>query len=303
MQRIAVLLAGSAVLPGMFSAVAAQEAAGAALWRVVGTTLPVPPALATGTAAAFWNPAQRGDSARTQLALEGIQTATAIGASGVLAAVRTRAGSLGYPGLLYGRVGLSDLTRTSDSPDPIGSAIPMFTSALGITWSRALGRSVVGATVAYHETRLDVAHAARWTLDVGASRDLGAGGWVRLAVATHFVSSLSVKDPAQDLYAGIEARLWQGPLWGGRAAVRGRYGLAFGHGFGADHQLGVGLDLGGVVGLDAGVVREGSYGSVGWRPVAGVGLTIGKYRITLARDAGVNDLGSAYRVGVNVRFQ
>ena len=303
MQRIAVLLAGSAVLPGMFSSVAAQEAAGAALWRVVGTTLPVPPALAIGTAAAFWNPAQRGDSAGTQLALEGIQTATAIGASGVLAAVRTRAGSFGYLGLLYGRVGLSDLTRTSDSPDPIGSAIPMFTSALGITWSRALGRSVVGATVAYHETRLDVAHAARWTLDVGASRDLGAGGRVRLAVATHFVSSLSVKDPAQDLYAGIEARLWQGPLWGGRAAVRGRYGLGFGHGFGADHQLGVGLDLGGVVGLDGGVVREGSYGSVGWRPVAGVGLTIGKYRITLARDAGVNDLGSAYRVGVNARFR
>ena len=53
---------------------------------------------------------------------------------------------------------------------------------------------------------------------------------------------------------------------------------------------------------DGGVVREGSYGSVGWRPVAGVGLTIGKYRITLARDAGVNDLGSAYRVGVNARF-
>src|SRR5437773_572181 len=180
------------------------------------------------------------------------------------------AGSAVLPGMLYGRVGLSDLTRTSDSPDPIGPAIPMFTSALGITWSRALGRSVVGATVAYHETRLDVAHAARWTLDVGASRDLGAGGTVRLAVATHFVSSLSVKDPAQDLYAGIEARLWQGPLWGGRAAVRGRYGLAFGHGFGADHQLGVGLDLGGVVGLDGGVVREGSYGSVGWRPVAGV---------------------------------
>src|SRR5207247_9037867 len=114
---------------------------------------------------------------------------------GVLPPARTRAGSFGYLGLLYGRVGLSDLTRTSDSPDPIGSAIPMFTSALGITWSRALGRSVVGATVAYHETRLDVAHAARWTLDVGASRDLGPGGPARLAVAPPFGSALRVKAP------------------------------------------------------------------------------------------------------------
>jgi hypothetical protein len=303
MQRIAVLLASLAALPGISSQAAAQEAAGAALWRLAGTTLPVPPALATGTAAAFWNPAQREDSARTQLALEGIQTPTEIGASGVLAVVRIRARPLGYIGLVYGRVGLSDLTRTSDSPDPIGPAVPVFTYALGVTWSRALARSTLGATLAYHETRLDAAQAARVTLDVGGSYALGAGDRFRLAAATHFVSALSVKDPAQDLYAGIEARLWQGPLWGDRAVVRGRYGLAFGHGFGADHHAGLGLDLGAVVGLDAAVVREGGYGSAGWRPVAGLRVTIGKYRITLARGVGVNDLGAAYRVGVNARFQ
>jgi hypothetical protein len=303
MQRIAVLLASVAALPLMSAPAAAQEAAGTALWRLAGTTLPVPPALATGTAATFWNPAQREDSVRTQLALEGIQTPTEIGASGVLAAVRMRARSLGYVGLLYGRVGLSDLTRTSDTPDPIGPAVPVFTYALGVTWSRAFGRTTLGATLAYHETRLDAAHAGRVTLDVGTSYALDPAGRLRIAATTHFISALSVNDPAQDLYAGIEARLWQGPLWGDRAVVRGRYGVAFGHGFGADHQAGLGLDLGGVVGLDASVVREGSYGSAGWRPVAGIRVTIGKYRITLARGVGVNDLGSAYRVGVNARFQ
>ncbi len=299
MQRIAVLLVGLVAMPG--GASTAQQAAGTALWRLAATTLPLPPALATGTAAVFWNPAQIEDSARTQLGLEGIQTPAAIGASGLLAAVRVRAGSVGQIGFVYGHVGLSDLTRTGDSPDPIGSSVPVYTSALGVTWSRPVAGAALGATLAYHETRLDVVRVTRWTLDVGASRDIAPG--LRVAAATHFFSSLSTSDPAQDVYAGVEYRLWQGPLWGDRAVVRGRYGLAFGHGFAADHQLGAGFELGRVLALDVGVTREGSYGTEGWRPAAGVRVTIGKYRVTLARDAGVNELESAYRVGVDARFR
>lgn len=301
MQRIGVLLIGVVVLgPGRG---AAQQAAGTALWRVAATTLPIPPALATGPAAAFWNPAQTDDSARTQIAIEALQTPAAIGASGMLAAVLVPARSLGYLGIVYGRVGLNDLTRTMDSPDPIGSVVPVYTFALGGTWSRFVGATSVGATIAFHETRLDAARAHRWTIDVGASRTL-AGDRLRIAAATHFFSSLSARDPAQDVYAGIEGRLWEGPLWGDRARLWGRYGLAFGHGFGADQQFGLGAELARVVALDVAVVREGGYGNdAGWRPVAGVRVRIGKYRITLARDAGVNELGSAYRVGVDARFR
>lgn len=299
MQRIAVLVVGLAALAGGRGT--AQQAAGTALWRLAATTLPLPAALATGTAAVFWNPAQIEDSARIQLGLEGIQTPAAIGASGMLAAVRVRAGSIGQLGFLYGRVGLSDLTRTGDSPDPVGSAIPVYAYAVGANWSRPVAGMALGVTVAYHETRLDAVRATRWTFDVGASRDLASR--LRVAAATHFLSSLSTSDAAQDMYAGVEYRLWQGPLWGDRGVVRGRYGIAFGHGFPADHQLGAGFELGRVVALDAGVTREGGYGAAGWRPAAGIRVTIGKYRVTLARDAGVNDLGSAYRVGVDARFQ
>ena len=297
MQRIATLLVGLAAIAGSTSM--AQQTAGTALWRLAATTLPLPPALATGTAAVFWNPAQIEDSARAQVGLEGIQTPAAIGASGMLAAVRVRAGSIGQVGFVYGHVGLSDLTRTGDSPDPIG-AVPVYTSIFGATWSRPVAATALGATLAYHDTRLDAEHAGRWTFDVGASREIAPG--LRLAAATHFFASLSTNDPAQDLYAGVEYRLWQGPLWGDRAALRGRYGLAFGHGFTADHQMGAGFELGHVVALDFGVTREGSYGLGGWRPAAGLRVTIGKYRVTLARDAGVNELGSAYRVGVDARF-
>jgi hypothetical protein len=299
MQRIAVLLAGLAVIVGARGT--AQQAAGTALWRLAATTLPLPPALATGTAAVFWNPAQIEDSARTQLGIEGIQTPAAIGASGMIAAVRVRAGRAGQIGFVYGHVGLSDLTRTGDSPDPIGSAVPVYTRALGATWSRPVAGVALGATLAYHETRLDAARATRVTFDVGARCDIAPG--LRVAAATHFFSSLSGTDPAQDVYAGIEYRVWQGPLWGDRGAVRGRYGLAFGHGFTADHQIGAGFELGRVVAFDVAVAREGSYGAGGWRPAAGFRVTIGKYRVTLARDAGVNELGSAYRVGVDARFR
>jgi len=177
----------------------------------------------------------------------------------------------------------------------------VYTSALGVTWARRVAGAALGATVAYHETRLDDARVTRWTLDVGASREIAPG--LRLAAATHFFSSLSARDPAQDVYAGVEYRVWQGRLWGDEAIVRGRYGLAFGHGFAADHQLGAGVELGRVVALDLGVTREGSYGTGGWRPAGGVRITIGKYRVTLARDTGVNQLGSAYRVGVDARFR
>jgi hypothetical protein len=299
MQRIAVLLAGLAILPGGRGT--AQQAAGTALWRLAATTLPLPPALATGTAAVFWNPAQIEDSARTQLGIEGIQTPAAIGASGMLAAIRVRAGRVGQIGFVYGHVGLSDLTRTGDSPDPLGGDVPVYTRAFGATWSRPVAGVALGTTLAYHETRLDAVQVTRWTFDIGASREIAPG--LRVAAATHFFSSFSTSDPAQDVYAGVEYRLWQGPLWGDRGAVRGRYGIAFGHGFTPDHQFGAGFELGRVLAFDVAVTREGSYGTEGWRGAAGFRVTIGKYRVTLARDAGVNELGSAYRVGVDARFR
>lgn len=305
MQRIAPLLAGIAILAAR--PLGAQQAAAASLWRLAATTLPIPPALAEGAGASFWNPAQIDDSARMQVALEAIQAPTAIGAAGFLGALRFGVRSLGEIGLLYGCVGLSDLARTGDSPDPLGGTIPVYTSVVGATWSRIVsagGRTVVGATLAFHDTRLDAARGRRGTLDVGAGHEL-AGGALRLAAATHFFSSLRATDPAQDVYAGIEYRVWRGSLWRDPVAVRARYGLAFAHGFSPDHHFGAGGDFGrgGTLSLDVGLVREGSYGDPGWRPVAGVRLRVGKYRVTVARDAGVNELGSAYRVGVDARFR
>ncbi len=112
--------------------------------------------------------------------------------------------------------------------------------------------------------------------------------------------------PAQDVYAGIEGRVWSGTMGRGnnRVVVRGRYGMSFAHGFAADHQFGLGADFAKTLGLDLMVVREGSYSNaVNWRPAGALRIAIGKYRVTLARDGGVSDLGSSYRVGVEMRFR
>ena len=301
MQRIGLLVVGLLLLDAQRAP--GQQATGTTLWRVAATTLATPPALALGPAAAIWNPAQTEDSARLQLAVEAIQTPVAVDATGLIATMRVPVRSVGQLGLVYGRVGLSDITQTIDSPDPTGTVVPVYTFVVGATWSRLVGATSVGATLAFHETRLDVASANRWTIDLGASRPF-IGDRLRVAAATHFFSSFRTNDPSQDVYAGIEGRIWKGPLTSDRVVVRARYGISFAHGFAVDHQFGVGAEFAKIVALDLMLAREGGYSDgAHLRPVAGLRLVIGKYRVTLARDAGINDLGSAYRVGVDMRFR
>src|SRR3982074_610949 len=105
MQRIALLLVGLLVL--VTQRAPGQQATGTPLCGGAGTPPAVLPALTLGPAAVIWNPAQPQDSARLQLALEAIQTPAAVDATALIAAGRIPAASIGQPGLLYGRVGLS----------------------------------------------------------------------------------------------------------------------------------------------------------------------------------------------------
>lgn|SRR5574341_1305874 len=283
------------VLPG-------QAAAGTELWRLAATTLPFPPALAVGGVAAFWNPAQPDGTARAILGIDAIQTPAAVGASGLVASARLRAGRLGRIGAIYARMQIDDLTRTTFTPDPDGGSVPFFTEAIGATWSRDTRGTTVGATLAFHQTRLDMRQAQRWTIDAGAHRRLGR---LRLAAATHFFSHWTSGNPEQDLYGGVELLVWRGPLWaeGPSASLLSRYGVALAHGFAADHLFGSGLEIGEVFAADLLLAREGSFGFAGWRPVGGIRVVVGKYRIAFARDGGVNDLGSAFRVGLETRVR
>src|SRR3954470_15057815 len=98
MQRIGVTLLGVLLLAAPRAM--GQHPAGTALWRVAATTLATPAALSVGPAAVLWNPAQTENSARVQLSLEAIQTPAAVDATGLIAAVRARAGKIGQLGFL-----------------------------------------------------------------------------------------------------------------------------------------------------------------------------------------------------------
>ena len=287
------LLLAPGTLPG-------QASAGSELWRLAAATIPVPTALATGAPGAFWNPAQ-GAVGKGQIAMDLIQTPAAVGASGVIGTVRVPLARVGTVGFVYARMGLGDLVRTTDSPDPDGTPIPFYTQSAGLTWARAFGTASVGAALTYHDTRFDGAQVDHWTVDLGVSESLGDR--VRLAAGTRGLRRLG-NDPAQDVSVALQYRAWHGTLWKATAgALVLRYGLAFGHPGGADHQVGAGLDVGTSLSFDAIVAREASYGNAAWRSAAGVRIGVGRYRLSFARDGGVSDLGSTFRVGLEARLR
>jgi hypothetical protein len=280
-----------------------QASSGGELWRLAAATMPVPAALAGGAVASYWNPAQ-GALPRGQLGLDLIQTPAAVGAIGFIGAIRIPIRRVGSFGFVYARMGLGDLVRTTDSPDPDGTTIPFYTQSSGVTWARGFGggATALGIALTYHETRLDGIRADRWTIDVGVTHWFLADR-LRLAAGTRGLRRLG-NDPGQDVNVGVEYRLWRGTLWGTTGGTLvGRYGFGFGHPGGADHQLGAGLDVGPSVSLDAIVAREESYGNAAWRSAAGVRIAVGRYRLTLARDGGVSDLGSTFRIGLEARLR
>jgi len=298
MPRVALLL--GVLVP---AALLGQEGAGAELWRVAVTTLAQPPALATSGSAGFWNPAQPETGERAAFGLEAVNTPSTVGAAGVLFTARARVRPVGRVGIVYGRMSVSDLVPTSLSPDPDGGTIPFYTQTVGASWSAARGASALGATLAYRTTHLDYEHSNRWTLDVGVR--YGVTGALTVALATRSFSRFAASDAAQDLSAGIDYRVWRGPPWrgGSAATVRARYGVTLTRGFTQDHQFGAGFALGDLFATDLLVVREGSYSGTRWRFVAGLGLAIGRYRLNVAENAGVGDIGASYRVGVEGLFR
>jgi hypothetical protein len=274
----------------------AQAGAGSDLWRLAAATIPVPAALAAGVVATYWNPAQ-GASPRGQIGLDLIQTPAAVGATGLIGAIGAPLARIGSVGFVYARMGLGDLVRTTDSPDPDGTTIPFYTQSAGVTWARAFGTAAVGAALTYHDTRFDGTRADQWTLDLGVVQSLLANR-LQFAAGTRGLRRVG-NDPAQDVNFGIAYRVWRGILWGTTGGTLvARYGFTFGHPGGVDHQLGAGLDIGSSVSFDAIVAREESYGNAAWRGAAGVRIAVGRYRLSLARDGGVSDLGSTIRIGL-----
>jgi hypothetical protein len=249
--------------------------------------------------ASYWNPAQA-DSVG-QFGVDLIQTPQAIGATGIVAGLRLPVRRLGAIGFLYARMGLGDLVHTTDTPDPDGALIKFYTQRAAITWGLGFGHSTVGAALSVQDTKLDGTTSSRWSLDVGITQRIGER--IRLAAATRGLRRIG-SDPAQDVSAGIEYRLWQGTLWrAAPGAVLARYGVGGGRPGGLDHLVGLGLNVATLVSLDLVLAREASYGHAAWRGAAGMQVAVGRYQMSFARDGGISDLGSSYRVGLEASLR
>jgi hypothetical protein len=298
MQRIGILLAACAP-----AVVAAQETAAAQLWHLAATTLPVAEALSIGGGSAVWNPAQPPPIGRASLCLEIIQTPASIGATGVLFVGRIHVPALGELGLVYGDMQLPNLVRTTFSPTQDSGSIPYYAQFVAANWAMTQRSTTVGAALGWQDAALDVSHAHRAMLDIGVAQALP--GAIRVAAAGHLLAPLAAGEPGRAFYAGVERRMWRGGLWRGSGPVSlsARYGVAFGHGFHADHHLGLGLDVATQFLADVQLAREGGYGAAAWRGSAGIRIRIGHYRVTYARDAGLADVGSAYRIGLEAQIE
>ena len=283
--------------------VAAQEPGAAQLWDLAGSTLPVAQALATGGTSAVWNPAQPPPPGRASLCLEMIQTPAAVGAEGLLFVARLRVRAAGELGIVYGTMKMSDLIRTELSPSLDSSSIPYYAQFIAASWTKTHRGTTLGATFGLQDITLDRAHRDGPMLDLGIAQMLPWG--FRVAVAGHVVATLAAGDPDHDIYGGIERRMWRGTPWRGSGPVSltARYGIAVGRGFGADHEFGAGVDVGNQFLADLHVARESGYGVPEWRGSAGIRIRIGRYRVNYARDTGVSEIGSAYRIGLEARVQ
>jgi len=299
MQRITTLLAACCAP----AALAAQATGATEVWRLAGTTLPVAQALSTGGGSALWNPAQRPPTGRASVCFEIIQTPAAVGATGVLVVGRIRVSPVGELGLVYGSMGISDLVRTTSSPSQDSGSIPFYAQFVAANWTVTKRGTTLGATLGVQDVRFDEIRAQRAAFDIGATQMLP--GAIRIAAAAHVFAPLAAGDASHDVYGGVERRMWRGAMWrgSGPVSVIARYGVALGHGFNADHHVGVGLDVGGQLLVDVQMAREGGYGGAGWRGSAGVRIRIGRYRVSYARDAGLSDIGSAYRVGLEAQIK
>jgi hypothetical protein len=195
---------------------------------------------------------------------------------------------------------VTDLVRTSTSPEPSAGSIPYYTQVVGLNWNRRLNATTLGATVGFHQHHFDQSERNGWTLDIGARYAMG--DLLRFAAATHLLGATGTAT-AHDVYGGVGLRVWRAPQNPGSrrrpSTMELRYGIAFGHDSAVDHMVGVGLDMN-VLALDFMLAREAGFTEDGWRPIGGIRIELGKYRLTVARDAGLGEVGSAYRVGLEV---
>jgi len=278
---------------------AAQAAVASDLWRVAAGTLVVPFPLADDGSAALWTPAtalpRPGPAIR--FGIETVHAPSDVGISGGIASLGVRVGGLGTLTAVYGRLGFDGLVRTETSPEGIGD-IPVYAEVLSLGLAGWLTRDLLaGVAVRRVSGQLDIASRSQVGVDVGV-RYAGPSR-VTLGFATQFFDPTFRQASQSASYSfGAAYQTLPSPLWGTAAALAFRYGATLSHGEGVQHLASAGLILGSAAELDLGAALENVAGVPAWRSKLGLAVGVGRYRVYLCRDGGVNDFGATYRFGL-----
>jgi hypothetical protein len=292
------VIALMAAIAGTARDASGQAAIASDLWRVAAGTLAVPPALAEDGSAALWTPAAvlplPGPGVR--IGVEAVHAPSEVGISGGLAALGVRLGPVGTLNVIYGRLGLDGLVRTETSPEGLGD-IPAYAEVVSVGLARALTPDlVIGTAVRSMAGQLDAQARTQVGVDFGVRYTDPSR--VSIGFATRFFDpTLRQAEQAASYSLGTSYQTAPSPMWGTTAVVTLRYGATWTHGEGVQHLLSGGLGLGEHAELDVGAARESDAGVGVWRSRLGLAVGVGRYRVYLGRDGGVNDFGATYRFG------
>ncbi len=286
----------SLALLALPAAASAQAPQAVDLWRVATASLAVPAALQRGPSQLFWHPAA--SPASSSVGLQLLNTSDVVGMTGVMLGGAVAVSGTTRLGATAARVSVGDLVRTTSSPNSEGE-IPVYAQHVGLHASLILPRVSIGGHLRIHDARFDREREGGTTVDVG----FVAHPWHRLqiAAATQFFPIDLTSQDATEYYFGVAYRM--GPaLRDGGAVVQVllRYGGTVRASGDLDHMISTGLAVGRLVRVDGSLARESAFAGHEWRPALGLTLSVGRYRVTVARSSGLRDVGATYRLGLEV---
>ncbi len=194
---------------------------------------------------------------------------------------------------------VGDLVRTTTSPSSELGSIPVYEQLLGVSLGIGGPTFQVGGHVRLHDARFDTIDDDGVTVDFGLR--WAPSSRLLLTAASQFFPFDVVSQDATEYYAGVEYGAASLPAPADtRAEVLGRYALTVRQTGDVEHGFGVGIDVAGHVRIDASLTRESAFDHTAWRPGVGLGLTIGRYTVVVTRSEGLNDVGAAYRLGLDI---
>jgi hypothetical protein len=213
------------------------------------------------------------------------------GLSAQLIAAAYRLGDLTTVGLSISRASVSDLIRTEDDPQSIGSEIPYSSLLVSATAARRTHEYLtVGVAARYRYGEIDADHRGAVGFDGGLLADRLPWRDVRIAASTFLWRPADVENERTRFSAGADARvLGVDSLHEARAG----YAMAYTEPTSREHYV----FLGGryrAVEAKAGMLQLRGYGAADWRFRLGLGLHRSRYFVGIAREESGVGLRATY---------